>query len=1125
MVVTNTRVGVFLLVVTLALLVPVRGVFGAGKGAIRDDTFQYTRKKQSWTLSAVDNRRVETLKDLKTGVYLVELADTRASCPRGGSEFMGFNNRTCSNSVSPRFTSGPVMRGASASMLWREWFIDVDKTGKDGIMSISLQAFVRPDLETKAKCLGFVSNFYDSPGYPWTCAMSEYSHALFLNATQNSLKKSNPQKWTVVPHGEEGGSFKLLASNKPENCLRVLAVQGCEMQPTLISEASAELSKTSAWRFIRRYDPVPSPPQPSPPRPSPPPPGRFPGPVISGPRSSATGYVNVMIANIGGNGGCQVTSILFTMKGSSIGSVPVEEEVSLSTPGLSSSGVVLRLPSYGYNSIYAFGRCDGKGELTEKSNDLIVFKAYPGAPQKSTVLFSLRYGGLDASTFGSQDRSLVCTNVLNLQPDGICTILSSLPGSVVVVGTAVYSNSSSATNLVLQLDSSSSSSTLLSGNWSSGNPTNVTTEYASTFVPSSIPPAPPSNVTMTAYNAYCPDIGSLDVVFEPPSDLSNIVGYTATCYPAPVRRRAMLLTAKSATVIKSGANVNSIIVSPLTPGVEYLCKVQSLSANKASSEVVSSSAVNSGCILPSAPQNLTTTVGLQNITVTWVDGYLGNPSDNTTFEVRCVTYISNNGSSCTDQAQGVSATDISAGTQTGIVTQLTNYTEYECFVIASNIVGSTCSEGVAATTVGPPRKAMITSVEPVATEIFLQSPGLAFLVQFENKLPGNPLGNYNVSAVSAGGSCGDTPSSNSTGLASTANSTTLVNLPGLNTTYTVYVDSYNEYGNICSDPVQNTTLPFVLPIGVATDPTRNSLLATNILFPALSECQYSGTQLSGCGNGLDVATNSAAIGINGNTAYIGSFSSGNMTACDLTSWTCNSTIIPEFSGLAMLGIAFANNSMYFTSVTSEIGICDIGGLSIGPCRMQNLTGTQNETITLGFSDLAVNETTGVFYFKSTGFLSNLNSTTICSCDLNLENCSFTNFTAPTFLTAIEAAEGKVIMSVLSDIQQQPLGGIYICDKAGQGIDVNSCVLSGTAANPIVPAATGLSYDKGTIYVGGFIIPELAACSVDLSTNTASNCKHYLRNPVLSQSLGTMGTLSSGTKIQELLDKLKQKLSN
>ena len=56
MVVTNTRVGVFLLVVTLALLVPVRGVFGAGKGAIRDDTFQYTRKKKSWTLSAVDNR-------------------------------------------------------------------------------------------------------------------------------------------------------------------------------------------------------------------------------------------------------------------------------------------------------------------------------------------------------------------------------------------------------------------------------------------------------------------------------------------------------------------------------------------------------------------------------------------------------------------------------------------------------------------------------------------------------------------------------------------------------------------------------------------------------------------------------------------------------------------------------------------------------------------------------------------------------------------------------------------------------------------------------------------------------------------------------------------------------------
>lgn len=81
---TNPRFGAFLFVVTLVLLAPVRGVLGAEKGAIRDGTFQYTRKNQSWLLAAVDNRRVETLKDLKTGVYLVELAATRGSCPRGG---------------------------------------------------------------------------------------------------------------------------------------------------------------------------------------------------------------------------------------------------------------------------------------------------------------------------------------------------------------------------------------------------------------------------------------------------------------------------------------------------------------------------------------------------------------------------------------------------------------------------------------------------------------------------------------------------------------------------------------------------------------------------------------------------------------------------------------------------------------------------------------------------------------------------------------------------------------------------------------------------------------------------------------------------------------------------------
>ena len=96
------------------------------------------------------------------------------------AEYLGFNNRTCSASLASKTTSGPVMRGRSMSMLWRQWIVKVYESTEEQAI-ISLQAFIHPDVSNKARCLGFVSNFYDSSEYEETCARLPYGNGIFLN--------------------------------------------------------------------------------------------------------------------------------------------------------------------------------------------------------------------------------------------------------------------------------------------------------------------------------------------------------------------------------------------------------------------------------------------------------------------------------------------------------------------------------------------------------------------------------------------------------------------------------------------------------------------------------------------------------------------------------------------------------------------------------------------------------------------------------------------------------------------------------------------------------------------------------------------------------------------------------
>ncbi|KAI8110445.1 hypothetical protein M9435_002120 [Picochlorum sp. BPE23] len=200
----------------------------------RDDRKSYIIdwKGESWTLVPVNNSRVDSLRDVRDGVYSIELASVRPECDLG-REFLGFNNRSCSEAVSMAKTAGPVMRtGQSASMMWREWLLRVE--GDDNEKRVSLQAFVPPDYAEYTRCLGFVSNFYENPSYKGTCLVSSHAGDLFLNSSQGAGVDS-PQMWKVKDGGDSSTStFEMTAANKPEICRHVLAVKNCQSQPVLV---------------------------------------------------------------------------------------------------------------------------------------------------------------------------------------------------------------------------------------------------------------------------------------------------------------------------------------------------------------------------------------------------------------------------------------------------------------------------------------------------------------------------------------------------------------------------------------------------------------------------------------------------------------------------------------------------------------------------------------------------------------------------------------------------------------------------------------------------------------------------------------------------------------------------
>jgi len=108
-------------------------------------------------------------------------------------------------------------------------------------------------------------------------------------------------------------------------------------------------------------------------------PMEIPGPVISGPSETSSGYANIVVKEFGGGNRCSVVSITFYASSSTVGSTQQSIVFPVSQQSLVTSGVPIPMPSSGYYSVYAVGKCSS-GEETRISNQLSVFSYIQGAP-------------------------------------------------------------------------------------------------------------------------------------------------------------------------------------------------------------------------------------------------------------------------------------------------------------------------------------------------------------------------------------------------------------------------------------------------------------------------------------------------------------------------------------------------------------------------------------------------------------------------------------------------------------------------------------------------------------------------------------------------------------------------
>ena len=285
------------------------------------------------------------------GVYTLQLAST--DC------YLSYENRTCARNQ-------PVVRPKTT--LWNKWAVRVVDR-EQGFVLVTLSASAE-----KGRCPnGTLSRSAED----W-CMIPPYATRVGLSDDVATPPPAH-ELFQLVPvenAGDVEGLYHVVAVGKPSTCARYLGATGCTSRGVRTQLAvGGEAGVTTSWKLtlVSADPPAPLPapaPTASPPSPSPSP-SPVPGPIISAPSSTTWGSVTVLVQSSGGNSECSVSSFLFTMTGSGVGSLPQTVEVPASRGGLSSVGVSLLLPQVGRNTVYAVGMCQNGG-TTERSNVLEV---------------------------------------------------------------------------------------------------------------------------------------------------------------------------------------------------------------------------------------------------------------------------------------------------------------------------------------------------------------------------------------------------------------------------------------------------------------------------------------------------------------------------------------------------------------------------------------------------------------------------------------------------------------------------------------------------------------------------------------------------------------------------------
>eukprot|EP00890_Picochlorum_soloecismus_P006636 jgi/Picsp_1/798/NSC_04287-R1_receptor tyrosine phosphatase type r2a len=302
-------------------------------------------------------------------------------------------------------------------------------------------------------------------------------------------------------------------------------------------------------------------------------------------------------------------------------------------------------------------------------------------------------------------------------------------------------------------------------------------------------------------------------------------------------------------------------ITGLQTGTQYSCYAISVNA---AGTVCSDSTVITTYEDPGVPTALKiASIGLTNVTVTWIDGAPGIPEEE--YALRCMSkgvscqgvpiaqtsriprgnqiatveglqpgkeyscfVVAENlaAASCsdplsiqTDQLPGqptklttdgltAQVSGVSPGTETAVLSGLQEGTNYTCYVVAVNEEGSVCSS---------PKDIETDSLPGQPTQVTTLDIGLTnWTVGWTDGTGGVPAETYTVKCAQPGSACGATAVAQVSGVSPGTETAVLSGLQE-GTNYTCYVVAVNEEGSVCSSPkdLQTKSVPGV-PVGLST---------------------------------------------------------------------------------------------------------------------------------------------------------------------------------------------------------------------------------------------------------------------------------------------------------------------